>query len=115
MEKEQIGIFRQRLLAERRQLLDLRATGAEASETVKLDQTAVGRLSRMDALQAQAMSQERGRRRELELQRIEAALRRCDTGDYGYCTGCDEPIDVRRLELDPAAALCIGCAARDDR
>lgn len=77
---------------------------------VELDQTMVGRLSRMDALQGQAMAQEVARRRETEIKRIDAALKRMDEGDYGYCVNCGEEIAVRRLELDPAAATCIDCA-----
>jgi len=114
MEDKQKQQFRQRLLALQQQLQDLQATGDEASQTVKLDQSSVGRLSRMDALQGQAMSQERGRRRTLELQRIAAALGRLEAGDYGYCVRCDEAIAIPRLELDPAATLCITCASQDE-
>jgi DnaK suppressor protein len=106
--------FRQRLLALQKQLQDLQATGDEASQTVTLDQSSVGRLSRMDALQGQAMSQERGRRRVLELQRIAAALHRLETGDYGYCVRCGEQIAIPRLEFDPAAPLCIQCASQKE-
>jgi len=114
MEDSQNEQFRQRLLALQEQLQELQATGDEACETVALDQSSVGRLSRMDALQGQAMSQERGRRRTLELQRIAAALSRLAAGNFGYCVRCDEPIATRRLELDPAAPLCIQCASRDE-
>ncbi|HYQ73011.1 MAG TPA: TraR/DksA C4-type zinc finger protein, partial [Gammaproteobacteria bacterium] len=105
----------QRLLQIRQELLSLQEIGEDATRIVKLDQTSVGRLSRMDALQGQAMSQERARRRQLELQRITTALRRIDTGEYGDCQDCGEPIAVRRLEMDPAATLCIHCAAARER
>jgi DnaK suppressor protein len=114
MDDAQNEKFRQRLLALQIQLQALQATGDEASKTVALDQSSVGRLSRMDALQGQAMSQERGRRRTLELQRIAAALKRIEAGDYGYCVRCDEEIAIPRLELDPAAPLCIQCASQDE-
>jgi len=57
------------------------------------------------------MSQETVRRRHLELQRINGALQRMDAGDYGYCARCGEQIALKRLEFDPAAALCIRCAS----
>jgi DnaK suppressor protein len=114
MDDVQTDQFRQRLLALQKQLQDLQATGDEASRTVTLDQSSVGRLSRMDALQGQAMSQERGRRRALELQRIAAALNRLESGDFGHCVRCDEAIATPRLELDPAATLCIECASRNE-
>lgn len=85
-------------------------SGAEAGKTVELDQTKVGRISRMDALQSQAMSQAASRRWEQELKRVVSALGRLDEGDYGYCLRCDEVIASGRLEIDPAATLCIKCA-----
>ena len=107
-----VSLFRQLLLQRRDELQAVAETGHEASATVELDQSKVGRLSRMDALQAQAMSQETERRRELELAQITAALRRIDSGDYGYCTECDEPIAEARLRFNPSASLCIHCAER---
>ena len=65
----------------------------------------------MDALQVQAMALETSRRRAVELRRIAAALARIDEGDYGACLECGEEIAVRRLELTPAAPLCIACAS----
>lgn len=112
----QITDFRQLLLARQQALLDLQATGEAAAGVVELDQSSVGRLSRMDALQEQAMSQERLRRRQLELQQIAAALQRIESGDYGYCVSCGEDIALPRLQHDPSIPLCIDCAsAREQR
>jgi len=111
LDNRQIDIFRQQLLRLQADLSALRATGEAAAGVVELDQTSVGRLSRMDALQGQAMSQEQRRRRELELKKIAAALRRIESGSYGDCLACEEPIAIRRLTLDPAATLCISCAS----
>ncbi len=101
--------LRARLEARRETLLA--EDNSEARRTVELDQTRMGRLSRIDAMQNQAMAQERDRRRQVEIQRIEAALARMDEGDYGHCVNCDEPIGPRRLESDPAVPTCIRCAA----
>jgi DnaK suppressor protein len=93
---------------------DLRAldeASREAGQTVELDQSRQGRLSRMDALQGQAMSIAARERRRAKLQRIEAALARIEAGSYGDCVECGEPIAPRRLELDPSTPLCIGCAS----
>jgi DnaK suppressor protein len=86
----------------------------EAASTVELDQTRVGRLSRMDALQGQAMSKATRQRRETELRRIAVALKRIESGDYGYCLECDEEIAPARLDIEPAAPLCINCASKRD-
>ena len=98
-------------LAELRQtLLDDSASSSESRDTVMLDQTSVGRLSRMDAMQGQAMAKAEEERRQLPLKRIEAALIRIERGDYGECIGCGEWIASKRLEWDPLVLKCIDCA-----
>ena len=99
-----------RLLQDRDDLVALEATNAEAAQPVELDQSKVGRLSRMDAMQAQAMSLAVKRRREIQLSRIETALKRLAANEFGDCVRCGELIDSRRLEFDPAILLCIECA-----
>ncbi|HCF1761200.1 TPA: TraR/DksA family transcriptional regulator [Pseudomonas aeruginosa] len=104
------------LLQARLAELDSLESAAQSRDSIELDQSKVGRLSRMDALQQQAMldaNRFRGRRERL---RIEAAFRRIAEGDYGYCAQCDEPIALGRLNFDPATPLCIACAnkANDD-
>jgi DnaK suppressor protein len=105
-----VSAFRDRLVARRRELQELAESSADSRKPVELDQTRVGRLSRMDALQSQAMSLEAERRRKLELQRIEASLKRIEEGEYGYCVSCGEQIPLRRLELDPTLPTCVDCA-----
>jgi len=85
--------------------------GREGQAVVQLDQQSVGRLSRMDALQNQAMAKAQQVRRNTEAQSLNAALVRISEGDFGYCEDCGEDIAVRRLELNPAATKCISCAA----
>ncbi len=113
-----MSVFDDRYLAKlKRQLLQTQGvlqrlekrTRADV-EPVELDQTRVGRITRMDALQDQAMSQEARRRRQAELSKIADALRRIRDGHYGYCEECSRPISVARLDIDPAAPLCIACA-----
>ena len=102
----------EKLLLECRQALVKLDEGAEgARRPVELDQTRVGRLSRMDALQGQAMAQETARRRDNELARIDAALKRIEEDEYGYCLACGELIAAKRLDLDPTAAVCVTCAS----
>jgi DnaK suppressor protein len=85
---------------------------ADDRRPVELDQASVGRLSRMDSLQMQAMAQATGRRREVEIARIEATLKRIDDGDYGWCVQCGEEIAPKRLAADPTVPPCIDGAAR---
>ncbi len=109
-------IYFKELLDERlAEINELSETGDSAAQPVELDQTRVGRLSRMDAMQAQAMSVETKRRREIELVRISAALKRVEAGTYGECLQCGEMIPVARLEFNPSTPLCIQCAERKEQ
>jgi len=98
-------------LEDKRDRLSALAQAASANgSSIELDQTRVGRLSRMDAIQAKEMEAATAQRRLAEMKAIEAALHRIDEGDYGYCVQCGEAIPLKRLENDPAVALCISCA-----
>lgn len=88
---------------------DTRGKGGQA--VVELDQQAVGRLSRMDALQSQAMAKAQQARRDGEVKRLRAALERIADGTYGECADCGGPIPDGRLKLDLAAARCVSCAS----
>ena len=101
---------RERLDGKRAELEALSRDAAEGRATVALDQQSVGRLSRMDAMQGQAMAEATERRRRLDLQRIEMAERRLAEGDYAHCLGCDEEIPDGRLAIDPMAERCVRCA-----
>ena len=102
--------FKQALLKLQTDLLAVEQSGQEAAQTVNLDQTAIGRVSRMDALQGQAMAKDAQQRRTILLQRIKASLQRIEKGIFGPFLRCGEDIQVKRLEFDPTAPLCIDCA-----
>lgn len=99
------------LLARRKALDAEDATNADSRETVELQQDSVGRLSRMDAMQQQAMAQATERRRLAERARIAAALERINDGEWGYCLKCGEEIAEKRLRHDPSVANCVNCAS----
>jgi DnaK suppressor protein len=101
---------RQRLLALKAELLDLSQSAHEDRKPVELDQQSVGRLSRQDSLQVQAMAKAAEARRAQEIRRIDAALQRVEDDEYGWCAECGEAIEEKRLELDPAAPRCAHCA-----
>ena len=102
--------IKQQLIELREELRALEDTSREAASTVELDQSRVGRLTRMDAIQAQEISKEARRRRELLMRRIEPALKRLESDDYGWCIDCEEAIAPARLEFDPTCSTCISCA-----
>lgn len=98
-------------IRDRLQALDQEEDIAKANrDTVTLDQQSVGRLSRMDALQQQAMVKATHHRRQTERQQLLAALNRIADGSYGACEDCAEDIAAARLRLNPAVRLCFECA-----
>jgi len=97
-----------RLQTLRADLLKLLRQSSQGAEPISLDQP-IGRLSRMDALQQQSMTQANRRATAQRLEQVDAALQRLDRGDYGLCLACEEDIPADRLRVRPEAALCITC------
>lgn len=85
-------------------------TTDEASRPVTLDQTAVGRLSRMDSIQNQALTSNLKDRERDRLGAILAALKRMERGEFGLCTGCGGDIPFPRLMVFPETPTCQSCA-----
>lgn len=112
MNQKDRNYFQKLLLNKQSELSTTEEYSKDSTKAVNLDQSSVGRLSRMDAMQSQAMALETKRRREIELTRIEAALERIDEEEYGYCASCEEEINRRRLEIDPANPFCVECASK---
>ena len=110
MNSKEIEAIRESLLQRKAEIEEFDKASAASGEVVELDQTRVGRLSRMDALQAQQMSLELARRSQLELRQVEGALRRLEQGDFGICLSCGEEIGIGRLKVNPSASSCINCA-----
>ena len=81
----------------------------DASNTVELDQQSIGRLSRMDALQQQAMAKAINVRKQNEKKLLKETLYRMNQGDYGDCINCGEAIELRRLKLKPSVLKCLDC------
>lgn len=114
MTKEQLTRLHKQLEVQLDELLSLSDESHSAAEVVELDQSRVGRLSRMDALQGQAISQEAERRREIEIKQTRAALQRFVSGEYGECEQCGSEIALARLEAKPAVQICIQCATENE-
>jgi DnaK suppressor protein len=102
--------YRARLTEELAALRAASDTTSADRKPVQLDQSSVGRLSRMDAMQQQAMAAAQDARRQRRIREITAALQRLETDDFGYCEACGEFIGLPRLDLDPTLRHCVGCA-----
>lgn len=105
----------QALLAKRGDIEASLETNADSRSVVELDQSSVGRVSRVDALQAQQLALATAQQRRRELSRIDAALGRMADGRYGECLDCGEDIAEKRLVADPANPTCIDCASAKGR
>ncbi|MGM0570004.1 TraR/DksA family transcriptional regulator [Marinobacter sp.] len=110
MKQQELERFRKLLEELREDLLSTSAVRDETSSTVHLDQQSVGRLSRMDALQSQALAKAGKERANRQLLMIETALKRIENDEFGECMECGEPINPKRLEIDPTTLYCIDCA-----
>ena len=102
--------IRKQLEARKAELTASIENAAESAAPVELDQQVQGRLSRMDAIQGQAMAQATIERRRIEIAQINAAFKRMEQNEFGYCVECGDEIAPKRLELNPAIARCVECA-----
>jgi DnaK suppressor protein len=109
MNETEIEQFKHMLLRLRSELKDLEESPVQATKPVELDQAGMGRRSLMDAMLSHQKREEGARRRQRQLQKIDGALRRIESGEYGKCFICEEDIDVRRLSVDPTNTRCMKC------
>jgi DnaK suppressor protein len=106
----QVTELRSELLKQLSKLEKSMTVTDEALKTVELDQTAVGRLSRMDSLQNQGIAKGLRERETVRLGLIRDALRRMDAGAYGTCTLCGSEVAFERLMVFPESATCAACS-----
>lgn len=103
--------YRPMIEAELAQLRELTGAASADRAPVALDQQSIGRVSRIDSMQVQAMSQAYERRRMARRRQLELALKRLDDGEFGWCDECGEPLAARRLDVDPAVTRCVECVS----
>ena len=101
--------FRSRLKNERAKLEASLRLEDSSNDSIAPD-NAIGRLTRMEALQAQSMSSATRARQQKRVRLINAALHRLDSGTYGQCVRCSQPIPRGRLDVMPEARICMDCA-----
>ncbi len=90
------------------QLLETGAGKQTEAGVVTLDQSAVGRLSRIDAIQQQKMAEAELRRNALRVKQVAVAINGFED-DFGWCKRCGEPIGYRRLKARPETPCCVEC------
>ena len=75
-------------------------------------ENAIGRVSRMDAINNKSINDAALRQAESKRKRLEYNLKRFDERDFGKCSRCQGDIPVGRLRLMPDAIRCVRCADR---
>jgi DnaK suppressor protein len=115
LDSQSLGSLKKQLLQMEKDLEEQLSISKSAAGVVTLDQTTVGRVSRMDAMQQQSMAVSTREKSSKRLQRVRLALKSMKTGDYGFCKKCDEHISSPRLLAQPEANLCLSCQDQSDR
>jgi len=73
-------------------------------------ENAIGRISRMDAINNRSISEEALRKAKLKLNNLQIALSNIDDDDFGICGKCHQQIPVGRILLVPQSRFCVNCA-----
>ena len=84
----------------------------EKSASPVAPDNALGRLTRMDSLNDQGISQAALQRHREKLYKLEQALEQVNRPDFGDCAICGRPIPVERLMALPESTRCVTCASR---
>lgn len=110
-QQQELLLALQKLASELSEQLEI---NKQATEVVQLDQTMVGRVSRIDAMQQQSMAVSTREKARLKLKKVQVAMNAMESGDYGFCRQCDEFITFGRLNAQPDASLCLTCQDKAD-
>jgi DnaK suppressor protein len=80
----------------------------ESSKPIK-PENSLGRLTRMDAIGQKSINEHALQNAKVRLQKIEAALKRIEDDEYGYCVECGDEISSKRLNAVPESPQCMEC------
>lgn len=74
-------------------------------------ENAIGRISRMDAINNKSVNEEALRKSQQKLKNLEIALSNIHERDFGICSKCNNPIPIGRIMLMPQSRFCVNCAS----
>lgn len=113
MNKQQLGYFREKLLKWRQELIE---ESRETIDHLKEENWHEPDIADRASLETEAGVELRTRNRYLKLiSKIDQALRRIDSGEYGYCEVTGDPIGIKRLEARPIATMTIEAQEQHER
>ena len=108
MTDKELSSYREVIESEIEKLQKAVESMTEAVKPIEPD-TAIGRLSRMEAIQAKSISESNIRSKKMRIQRLREALVRIDRGTFGMCAVCEEDIPEKRLKIAPESTVCMDC------
>ncbi|WP_299337829.1 TraR/DksA C4-type zinc finger protein [uncultured Psychroserpens sp.] len=71
---------------------------------------AIGRVSRMDAINNKSVNEASLRQAEQKLINLNRVLSKIDDDDFGICLKCKQSIPIGRILIRPQSLLCVNCA-----
>ncbi len=110
MTKTELNAFRRALENRQAEL----AKGNRNREALAIE-TSPDELDRIQHSQERELAIGALDRNSTRLREVQEALRRIDAGAFGICVGCEEEINLKRLNAVPWAASCIVCQEAEDR
>lgn len=75
-------------------------------------ENAIGRVSRMDAINNKSINDRGLRKQQEKLKKLEYAQSKIQDQDFGICSSCNNPIQLGRILLMPQSNYCVGCSSR---
>lgn len=113
MEDEERSNLKDKITAEMA-TLEKNITALEKTTKPIAPDDAIGRLTRMEAINAKSISEASLSASRVKLSKLKRALSRLDDLDFGICSMCEEPIPTGRLMLMPESTMCVRCAERSE-
>ena len=114
MKKTELKKFKDILEKRRSEILDQAASVKEPVYTFK-EEDLLDEVDLASSESEQNMSIRLRDRERILLRKIDKALKKIESDEYGVCESCGEEISVRRLEARPVTDLCIRCKEEQER
>ena len=104
-EDELISKIEEEISVTERKIKDLRNLTKPISPS-----DAIGRVSRMDAINNKSVNENSLRQAEVKLSNLKRVLENVGTPNYGICVKCKNQIPISRILIRPQRLLCVNCA-----
>jgi DnaK suppressor protein len=111
MNKQERAELKQKIIEEISTQKHLIESFTETSKPIAPD-NAIGRLTRMEAISSQGISEASLKSSKVKLKQLEKALEKIDLSEFGICIRCAKSIPQGRIMLMPESVVCVTCAEK---